>query len=312
MGLWPCVSNDGIRPSRCVRGTGCENRKRVLPQVSSPRLIADCGLGIVDCRLRWNRWERELPTSNRPPWRLVAAAIFVEIRNGEWLQLATGFTATKQGPQACAAVQKIKAECRAKGVAWPVRAPPMTVWPRLQVKRKALEAVPWDLSDEQSRQKWRHGGDASGAQVTSRDGAIRTLRDPDCGVISRNSLVIAGESSVHTAVCPTRPTHQLGHCQLSHRGAVGLSESGRWILLWGKSTLGSAGGMCVGPGLISDRTWPHQKQDSRCRWPSPAATGQFSGARCSSTQPPSRLLWLARGQGTDASDPGGVAPKPAA
>lgn len=63
-----------------------------------------------------------------------------------------------------------------------------------------------------------------------------------------------------------------------------------------------------GPGLISDRTWPHQKQQSRCRWPWPAATGQFSVARCSGTQPPSRLLWLARGRGTDASDLGGVAP----
>lgn len=141
--------------------------------------------------------------------------------------------------------------------------------------------------------------DASGAQVTSRDGAIRTLRDPDCGVISRNSLVIAGESSVHTAVCPTHPTHQLGHCQLSHRGAVGLSESGRWILLWGKLTLGSAGGMGVGPGThqrsnvaspeatvampmaLAGGNWPIQRRQMQ-RYPtpkSPAVVGTRSRYR---------------------------------
>jgi hypothetical protein len=143
---------------------------------------------------------------------------------------------------------------------------------------------------------------------------------------------------VSTRLSARRPTHP-AHPSHPSAGTLELqiivnitncsivepSESGRWPtgpVQRGPGEWGMGDGECatrsalrapalgVGRGIISDRTWPHQKQQSRSRWLSRAATGQFGLARCSSTQPPSRLLSPARGRGTDAHHAGGVAAKP--
>lgn len=150
MGLWPCVSNDGIRPSRCVRGTCCKNRKRVAAPVSSSRMIADWELWIADCDGTAGSGNCRL--LNAAMETFVAAAIFVGDTSmmERLLQLATGLRPRSRDRKPAPQCRKSRPNAERKGLHGPSRAPPMTVLaPAPSETGKRWKQF---LGDEQSRQ----------------------------------------------------------------------------------------------------------------------------------------------------------------
>jgi hypothetical protein len=188
---------------------------------------------------------------------------------------------------------------------------------RLQVKQKALEAD--DQSPEMATSKsclrlpsatFPGRSNSESSRLPSPPSRFWILRSGRA--ISRNSVVINRKPC---PPLPSSPTHQLIHQLISWDIANGPSWSCRKIVGWGPSkgprsldggcTLGSAS--CVVCGVRA-----HQAMaDVASPTTSPcSAAGQFGSARCTGTQLPSRLLWLARRQGTNSRERGGVAAKP--